>query len=290
MRPHQHINRPPKPSYFFESVKNYMLWVRPSSSRVNAFSTASSVAQYLHCNISVRDCPYKLKVCVLEQRAPVCQRGRAASLRASPADAGPGNTGLGASTKTYPTQHFTRRGLLWKALGKTLCRSTGRPGQEGPQRSSLLLLRWAAQGWASPGKAPLTPTGHRPASAAVRAAWPNPDETTALQLCAAVNLLMHRWNTTGVGWFVLQRRNKEPVYRPERRRAPRAPPKTKRPCSSEPSSPHKHCPCWGRWSASSPGPSWASSPYLRHHTHLELALVRCDQRRENNVDNFGGRE
>lgn len=154
-RPHQHINRPPKPSYVFESVKNYILWVRPSSSRVNAFSTASSVAQYLHCNISARDCPYKLKVYVLEQGAPVCPRGRAASLRASPAALGPGNTafltarglwrtGLGASTKTHPTQHFTRQELLWKALGKTLCCSTGRPGQEGPQRSSL--LRWAAQG------------------------------------------------------------------------------------------------------------------------------------------------
>lgn len=118
-----------------------------------------------------------------------------------------------------------------------------------------------------------------------------PDRTPAKpRLCATVNFLMHRRSTTGVGWFVLHRRNKDPVYRSERRRAPRAPSKTKRPCSSEPSSPHKRCPCWGRWSASSPGPSRASSAYLRHHTHLELALVRSDQRRENNIDNFGGRE
>lgn len=43
---------PLKSSYCSGLVKNYILCIHPSSSGVNAFSTASSVAQCLHCNIS----------------------------------------------------------------------------------------------------------------------------------------------------------------------------------------------------------------------------------------------
>lgn len=47
--------QPPKPSHCSGLVKNYILCIHPSSSGVNAFSTASSVAQCWHCNISGRN-------------------------------------------------------------------------------------------------------------------------------------------------------------------------------------------------------------------------------------------
>lgn len=51
----QHTNSPPKSFHCSGLVKNHILFIHPSSSGVNAFSTASSVAQCLHCNISGRD-------------------------------------------------------------------------------------------------------------------------------------------------------------------------------------------------------------------------------------------
>lgn len=55
MKLDQHMNCPPKSSYCSGLVKNYTLCIHPSSSGVNASSTASSVAQCLHCNISGRN-------------------------------------------------------------------------------------------------------------------------------------------------------------------------------------------------------------------------------------------